>query len=164
MSASNTISPALFSLLDGVEPVNRIQANDKSLETILTLTRARDNLLAFTKNFFSQFFYEGYGIKIESFDGLTSSQIEHHFEKSGSQPGISDKHYNRPNSVISVLRQYIAVQDDLMGAKYTIESESVRDAYRVLLPKLFSAFREDGRVVSNYEEVLELIGKAGLAH
>jgi len=160
------IELGLFDLLIDVGPiVNEIAGKEAVDEKrAFAITKARDKLLTFVKNFLIQFFYVGYGFLMRGFHPDTITGLQKFFQPT-ARPDTTDKlivdRQLVPSKMIEALVEYVEIEKDAMGDPYTREVRHLRKLYCEFLPRLFDAFREDGSgTIDNYSAILEKINQA----
>src|SRR6266571_2639470 len=92
--SSRRIQIELFKRLNRVGGLDRSaifrdiesEYEERDDEEVVAITRATDDLVGFVRNFFIQFFYEGYNFEIDGFNEETSDELEGFFED-GPRPG-----------------------------------------------------------------------------
>ena len=121
------------------------------------IARATDDTVAFVRNFFLQFFFEGYNFEIDGFNEDTISYLDGHFEdriqSHGPSPGLE-----KPEEMINQLEEYVDLDQEVIEGEYSDDPISLKTLYCRFLPGLFHAFELDGtRPIANYHEVMSRI-------
>lgn len=144
--SSGQIETKLFELLKDVgQLIEKTAEESKDKNAQLVILEIRDKLTVFCKNFFIQFFYGGYGYRIDGINYDTMKKINDFFSFRS----------NVPTRMIETLSKYVYIHVDIMGDPYTKETLTSKKLYCHFLPDLFGAFKEDGLgVIDNFAEVV----------
>jgi hypothetical protein len=115
----------------------------------------------FVRNFFIQFFYEGYNFDFDGFNEETASDLNSFFENRPGQQSKPPQGLPRPDNMIEEFGKYLDLDRDVIEGEYTEDPVSLKAVYCSFLPRFFRAFERDGaRSISNYLAIMSRIRAA----
>jgi hypothetical protein len=122
------------------------------------IARATDDAVQFVRNFFIQFFFEGYDFEIDGFNEETLDDLEDYFRNRRGARRRPPQDLPRPDTMISAFERYLDLDDEVIEGEYSEDPVSLRALYCSFLPSLFTAFERNGRApVTNYVIILSRI-------
>jgi len=141
----------MFDLLDEIPSLEK-KMNDLKLrraERVLNAHKLEYCLIEFIENFFLQLFGNGYGIKI---DGVNTSSFDLIKKKMDT---------NTNKKMIDIFERAITSKRKLQIAVYSSPPRRaiLMEAYRNFIPEILLTFKEDGKQMQGYDQLVERIDK-----
>jgi hypothetical protein len=150
MQSKNGIESSLFDWLD--RSCDRILSKDPNDQTVAAYDDMTNMITAFLKNFFIQYFGEGYGIQIDGISGISLAKVKNHF-------GARKLWVKAPQQMISAFdesaRQIVTLEEATYS--YPPNRQKVVSVLTGYVPMLLNAFSVEHEKIKNSDVVMQRV-------